>query len=208
MSISIRKLSSKGIWLLLVAGCSVVSPCAKAADFGARVLQEESEDAPEVVQELVGHWRFTKIVFENPRDEHLVLHADGTAENWFVTEAGRSEITPGTGVPKATRLRSFSRAIRKFPFPSPSSKGGWFFRTFRINAKSGNEPNSSGTRVCFLKGPKTGAKSPSSVRNGREQLVKGAQAAGYIARDVQNKDGVLVGLLLEEPVEIGAFQRE
>jgi hypothetical protein len=49
----------------------------------------------EISQDLVGHWRFTKIVFENPRDEHLLLHADGTAENWFVTESGHGEISTG-----------------------------------------------------------------------------------------------------------------
>lgn len=124
MSISIRKLSSKGIWLLLVAGCSVVSPCAKAADFGARVLQEESEDAPEVVQELVGHWRFTKIVFENPRDEHLVLHADGTAENWFVTEAGRSEISTGNWSAEGNTLTFFFEGDQEVSLPFTFFEGG------------------------------------------------------------------------------------
>ena len=44
---------------------------------------------------LVGHWRKTTIVFESPRDEHLVLHADGTAENWVVTASDRTD--PITG---------------------------------------------------------------------------------------------------------------
>ncbi len=44
---------------------------------------------------LVGHWRKTTIVFEQPKDEHLVLHADGTLENWIVTAASRSPMTPG-----------------------------------------------------------------------------------------------------------------
>ena len=34
---------------------------------------------------LVGHWRTTRIVFESPRDNHLVLRVDGTAERWSVT---------------------------------------------------------------------------------------------------------------------------
>lgn len=34
---------------------------------------------------LVGHWRKTTILFESPRDEHLVLNADSTFQNWTVT---------------------------------------------------------------------------------------------------------------------------
>ena len=34
---------------------------------------------------LVGHWRKTAIVFESPRDEHLILNADSTFQNWTVT---------------------------------------------------------------------------------------------------------------------------
>ncbi len=45
---------------------------------------------------LVGHWRKTTIVFEEPRDEHLVLMADGTAENWVVTASSHSATTKGT----------------------------------------------------------------------------------------------------------------
>ncbi|OQW34028.1 MAG: hypothetical protein A4E19_19090 [Nitrospira sp. SG-bin1] len=45
---------------------------------------------------LVGHWRKTTIVFEQPEDEHLALHADGTVENWIVTASGRSAPTAGT----------------------------------------------------------------------------------------------------------------
>ena len=35
--------------------------------------------------ELVGHWRKTTIVFESPRDEHLILNPDSTFQNWTVT---------------------------------------------------------------------------------------------------------------------------
>ena len=89
MSVSITKSSSKRIWLLLVTAWSVVFLSAMAADFGARVLQEEGEGAPEVSQDLVGHWRFTKMVFENPRDEHLVLHADEPPR--LVRDRGRTQ---------------------------------------------------------------------------------------------------------------------
>ena len=43
------------------------------------------------MQRLIGHWRKTTIVFGSPKDEHLVLHGDGTAENWVVTAESRSE---------------------------------------------------------------------------------------------------------------------
>jgi hypothetical protein len=44
---------------------------------------------------LVGHWRTTRIVFESPRDDHLVLGADGTAERWSVTASGSGPKTVG-----------------------------------------------------------------------------------------------------------------
>lgn len=44
---------------------------------------------------LVGHWRKTTILFDQPKDEHLVLRADGTAENWTVTVSSRSATRTG-----------------------------------------------------------------------------------------------------------------
>ena len=38
----------------------------------------------------------TRIVFEMPKDEHLVLHANGSVENWVVTAEGRGETIIGT----------------------------------------------------------------------------------------------------------------
>jgi hypothetical protein len=37
---------------------------------------------------LTGHWRSTRILFEQPQDEHLLLRADGTAETWIRTASG------------------------------------------------------------------------------------------------------------------------
>jgi hypothetical protein len=56
----------------------------------------EVEPISEGARVVVGHWRKTTIVFENPKDEHLVLKADGTAENWVVTASSRSGTTTGT----------------------------------------------------------------------------------------------------------------
>jgi hypothetical protein len=44
---------------------------------------------------LVGHWRSTTLVFESPRDEHLVLRADGTADTWIVTASSKTPTTRG-----------------------------------------------------------------------------------------------------------------
>lgn len=53
---------------------------------------------------LPGHWRSTEIVFESARDEHLVLHGDGTAETWTVTASGRTPPTRGRWTAQATTL--------------------------------------------------------------------------------------------------------
>ena len=44
---------------------------------------------------LLGHWRQTTISFGQPRDEHLVLGADGTVGHWMVTANGRTPVTYG-----------------------------------------------------------------------------------------------------------------
>ena len=44
---------------------------------------------------LIGHWRKTTIGYTGPVDEHLVLHSNGTVENWTVTAYERRE--PVTG---------------------------------------------------------------------------------------------------------------
>ena len=55
----------------------------------------EPDPVPPASPTLVGHWRSTTIVFENPRDEHLVLHENGTAETWLVDESTRAPATHG-----------------------------------------------------------------------------------------------------------------
>ena len=66
-----------------------------AVEPGIITFQGGDDAASENTKRLIGHWRKTTIVFESPKDEHLVLHADGTAENWVVTADSRSE--PITG---------------------------------------------------------------------------------------------------------------
>lgn len=47
-------------------------------------------------QILIGHWRNTVVVFEDPRDTNLVLRADGVAQTWEASAAGRSAVSTGT----------------------------------------------------------------------------------------------------------------
>jgi len=78
--------------------CIVVSfgfVSAVATGSGIIAFQEPSDASSDSKQQLVGHWRKTTIVFESPKDEHLLLNADGTAENWVVTAESRSEPVMG-----------------------------------------------------------------------------------------------------------------
>jgi len=60
--------------------------------------------APTGAPTLNGHWRSTTIEFIGPRDEHLVLHENGTAETWFVTASSRTPVVPGRWRVKGTML--------------------------------------------------------------------------------------------------------
>ncbi len=94
MKVTLFPVFAHSRWLLLPAACGFLAFTAPPADQSMVTFQESSERA-ESPQVLVGHWRKTTVVYESPRDEHLVLHADGTAENWVVTASNRSE--PVTG---------------------------------------------------------------------------------------------------------------
>jgi hypothetical protein len=43
-------------------------------------------------------------VFDNARDEHLILREDGTAETWTVTASSRAPATSGRWTVKGTTL--------------------------------------------------------------------------------------------------------
>ena len=60
-----------------------------AAGSGVIRFQESGDVSSGNKQQLIGHWRKTTIVFGSPKDEHLVLRANGTAENWVVTAESR-----------------------------------------------------------------------------------------------------------------------
>jgi hypothetical protein len=60
--------------------------------------------APARAATLVGHWRSTSIVFDQPRDEHLVMRPDGTAETWTVTASSTTPVTRGRWRAEGTNL--------------------------------------------------------------------------------------------------------
>jgi hypothetical protein len=88
-----------------------------AAGSGVITFQESGDTSSDVKQQLVGHWRKTTIVFESPKDEHLVLRADGTAENWVVTAETRGEpVTGRWSVEGKTLTLSFGENENSRPF--------------------------------------------------------------------------------------------
>ena len=90
---------------------------AVAAGSGIIAFQESSDPSSDSKQRLIGHWRKTTIVFESPKDEHLVLNADGTAENWVVTAESRSEpVTGRWSVEGKTLTLSFGENENSKPF--------------------------------------------------------------------------------------------
>ncbi len=66
---------------------------------------------------LIGHWRKTTISYTGPVDEHLVLHVDGTVENWTATAYERREpVTGHWNVEGKTLILSFGGNDRSNPF--------------------------------------------------------------------------------------------
>jgi hypothetical protein len=90
---------------------------AAAADSGIIAFQESGDASSDNKQGLIGHWRKTTIVFGSPKDEHLLLNADGTAENWVVTAESRSEpVTGRWSVEGKTLTLSFGENENSKPF--------------------------------------------------------------------------------------------
>lgn len=59
---------------------------------GLAAAQKPAATRPAV---LVGHWRRTRIVMDEPIDDHLTLAADGRMTTWQVTAKSRSTPQPG-----------------------------------------------------------------------------------------------------------------
>jgi hypothetical protein len=116
---------------LLLAAFSI-----EAADSGVITFQESSAPSSENSSALVGHWRKTTIGYTGPIDEHLVLHSDGTVENWTATAYERREpVTGHWSVEGKTLTLSFGGSDRsnsftfyqgQLVFPNiPNRRGFW-----------------------------------------------------------------------------------
>jgi hypothetical protein len=109
--------TSLGFTFTQCAGFALGLISAAAAGSGVIMFQESGEASSDSTQRLIGHWRKTTIVFESPKDEHLVLHADSTAENWVVTADSRSEPVRGRwSVEGKTLALSFDEKQNSKPF--------------------------------------------------------------------------------------------
>jgi hypothetical protein len=76
----------------------------RMAEAAAPSQDQPAAPAPARAPTLIGHWRSTTIVFDQPRDEHLVTRPDGTAETWVVTADRRTAVTRGRWRSQGTSL--------------------------------------------------------------------------------------------------------
>jgi hypothetical protein len=117
VSMITRNVFRQLIWIAQCAAFVFVAFSAQAADSGIITFQEGNAASSENSSGLIGHWRKTTIGYTGPRDEHLVLHANGTAENWSVTAYDRSEpVTGHWSVEGKTLTLSFGGDDRYSPF--------------------------------------------------------------------------------------------
>jgi hypothetical protein len=107
----------KIIWLAPCAAFAFAALSVEAANSGITTFQESSATSSENSNALIGHWRKTTIGYTGPIDEHLVLHSDGTVENWTVTAYERREPVAGHwSVEGKTLTLSFGGNDRSNPF--------------------------------------------------------------------------------------------
>lgn len=78
-----------------LAAATAMANSANASSSGGGASGSTDSVEARADQPLVGHWQFTRIEFGSPRDENLILRADGAAEHWFATALGRSEVSTG-----------------------------------------------------------------------------------------------------------------
>jgi hypothetical protein len=101
----------------LCAAFLLIAFFAKAADSNIITFQESSGPPPENSSGLIGHWRKTTIGYTGPIDEHLVLHPNGTVENWTVTAYERRDpVTGHWSAEGKTLTLSFGGNDRSNPF--------------------------------------------------------------------------------------------
>jgi hypothetical protein len=104
-------------WLAPCAAFVFAAFSIEAADSGIITFQESSAPSSENATALIGHWRTTRIGYTGAIDEHLVLHSDGTVENWTATAYERREPVTGHWSVEGKMLTlSFGGNDRSSPF--------------------------------------------------------------------------------------------
>ena len=119
-----------------------------ATDSGITTFQESGNASSDNAQRLIGHWRKTTIVFESPKDEHLLLHADGSAENWVVRAESRSEPVTGRWSVEG-KILTLSLVKMRTRTRSRSTRDNSFSQTFRIAVVFGTRSNSRFDVACL-----------------------------------------------------------
>ena len=104
-------------WLAQFCALVLAALSTEAANSGIITFQERNATTSENSNALIGHWRKTTISYTGPIDEHLVLHVDGTVENWTATAYERREpVTGHWNVEGKTLILSFGGNDRSSPF--------------------------------------------------------------------------------------------
>jgi len=112
-----RKISPQITWITHCMALAFIALSTEAADSGITTFQESSGSTSENSNALIGHWRKTAISYTGPIDEHLVLHVDGTVENWTATAYERRGLMTGHwNVEGKTLILSFGGNDRSNPF--------------------------------------------------------------------------------------------
>jgi hypothetical protein len=91
-------------WPALGAAGAATRMAETAGAAPSRAAKPGPGSAPSRAPGLIGHWRKTEIIFDSPRDEHLVLHDGGAAETWTATASGRTPATRGRWSAQGTTL--------------------------------------------------------------------------------------------------------
>jgi hypothetical protein len=90
MKTPIPHLRGFSIWLGVTRSMVWTVLVASAISFGTNAFAQTSK------AELIGHWRQTTFLIDgSPKDTHMVLRGDGTAEVWEVTAESRGEKSTG-----------------------------------------------------------------------------------------------------------------
>jgi len=104
-------------WLAQFCALVLAALSTEAANSSIITFQEGNATSSENSNALIGHWRKTTIGYTGPIDEHLVLHVDGTVENWTVTAYERRDpVTGHWSVEGKTLTLSFGGNDRSNPF--------------------------------------------------------------------------------------------